>query len=89
MSSVPVLYTTRLTSLSVLKLHRYLHGDHLVSCDTYTASLSTAANLSLIHLFSMVEYTNTEYTDMCLCTAKLQAMGDLLVGFIKSVIHIV
>ena len=74
-SSVPVMYATRLTILSVLRLHHYPCDDHLISCDTYPASLSTAANLSLIHSFSMVEYTHTEYTDMVLVYGKAAGNG--------------
>ena len=49
-SSVPLLYATRSTSVLVLGLHHYPNDDHLISHDTYPVSLSlcTAANLSLI-----------------------------------------
>ena len=47
-------------------LYHFPYDDQLISRDTYTAALNTAAYLSLIHSFTMVEYTNTEYTDMVL-----------------------
>ena len=65
-STVPLPYATRLTSLSVIKLHHYLYDDHQISRDIYSAFLSTAAYLSHIHSFTMVEYSNTEQTDMVL-----------------------
>ena len=80
-------YASRFTSSSVLNLHHYPYDDHLISLNSYPSSLNTDANLSLIHSFTMVEYTNREYTDMVSRSAKLQAMG-VLFGFIKSVIHI-
>ena len=74
-SSVPVLYATMLTSLSVLGLHHYLYDDLLISSGTYPTSLSTAANLSLIDSFTKVEYTNTEYTDMVLVYGEVPGNG--------------
>ena len=73
----------------MLRLHHYNNDDHLISRDTYPTSLGTAANLSLIHSFTLFEYINTDYTDMVLVYGEAQAMGELFVGFTKSVIHIV
>ena len=47
----------------------------MISCDTYPASLTTAANLYLIHSFAMVECTNTEYTDMVLVYGEAAGNG--------------
>ena len=52
--------------LHYITLHYYAYDDHLILHDTYLVSLNTATNLSLVHSFTMVEYTNTEYTDMVL-----------------------
>ena len=54
----------------MLRLHHYPYDDDKISRDTYTAALSTAANLILIQLFTMIEYTNTEYTNMVLVNGE-------------------
>ena len=41
----------------------------------YRALLSTAANLNLIHSFTMVEYTKTEYTNMVLVYGEAAENG--------------
>ena len=51
---------------TLLRLHHYPYEDHLISRNTYVFSLSTTANPSIIHSFIMVEYTNTEYTNIVL-----------------------
>ena len=66
-SSVPVLYAARLTSLSVPRLHHYPYCTTISDVTWYLPCFSQlAANLSLIHSFTIVEYTNTEYSDMVL-----------------------
>ena len=61
-TSVPVLYAIRLTSFLMLRLHHLSYDDHPISRDTCPVSLSITVHLSLIHSFTMAEYTHTEYT---------------------------
>ena len=58
----------------MLRSRHYPYDNYLIS-HIYPASLSTAANLSLIQSFTMVEYTNTEYTNMVLVYGKVA--GDV------------
>ena len=71
-------YASRFTSSSVLNLHHYPYDDHLISLNSYPSSLNTDANLSLIHSFTMVEYTNREYTDMISRYGEAAGNGSII-----------